>query len=65
MVQGLLEEQCETHHIEGSVLHGKPDFIQTKSLVLNTENCEDLHLGEVGTCRIGYETLVSNYLKII
>lgn len=42
MMQRLLEDQCETHHIEGSVLHGKPDFIQTKSLFLNTEKCANL-----------------------
>lgn len=43
-VQGFVENQCETHHIERSVLHGKPDSVQTKMEALNTEECENLIL---------------------
>lgn len=63
MVQGLVEEQHETHHIEGSVLHGKPDSIEME--LLNTEKCENLHQRVKGTCRSGDGILVRNDLKII
>lgn len=64
-MQGLVEEQRETHHIEGSVLHGKPDSIEMEMELLNTEKCENLHQRVEGTCRSGDGILVRNDLKII
>lgn len=42
MVQRLVEDQCEIHHMETSVLHGKLDSIQAKMDILNLEKCENL-----------------------
>lgn len=64
-MQGLVEEQRETHHIEGSVLHGKPDSIEMEMELLNTEKRENLHRRVAGTCRSGDGILVRNDLKII
>jgi len=43
MLQGLVEDKCEIHRIERSVLHGKPDSVQTKMEVLKPEECENFY----------------------
>lgn len=47
MPQGLVEEQCEIHHTEGSVLRDTAESIkkkrkEKKKEILSTEKCENL-----------------------